>query len=201
LFITFEGVGGAGKTTQAKLLSEYLVSLGRGAVLTHEPGGTTLGETLRHLLLERHDKPFDISAGAEAALFAAARSELVQEVISPALRAGKDVVCDRFIDSSLAYQGLGRGLGIEPVLQLNKLLIGEVFPDVTFLLLVDLDEALGRRRHKDRIERDDKAFRASLDRAYRQLAELFRERIVAVDGNRAATEIAKEIRGRLRDLS
>jgi dTMP kinase len=201
LFVTFEGVGGAGKTTQAQLLHEQLKIEGRRAELTHEPGGTALGETLRDLLLANPDKPLGISPWAEAALFAAARAELVEEVIKPALESGMDVVCDRYIDSSLAYQGIARGLGIEEVLELNVFVTREVLPDRTFLLLVDLDEALRRRRHVDRIERADAEFRATLDRAYRQLADLFPDRIVPIEASGPRQEIAEEIRGRVRELS
>jgi dTMP kinase len=201
VFVTFEGVGGAGKTTQAQLLHEDFLTHGRKSLLTHEPGGTALGEALRGVLLDQHNEPLGISPGAEAGLFAASRSELVDEVIRPALAAGMDVVCDRYIDSSLAYQGIGRGLGVELVLDLNRLVGADVFPDVTFLLLVDLNEALSRRRHRDRIERADPDFRASLDRGYRQLAEMFPKRITPIDGNRPPDVIAEEIRGRLRELS
>src|SRR4051794_2240662 len=150
MFITFEGVGGAGKTTQAGLLYAALLDEGRDVVLTHEPGGTKLGERLRRVLLEDEPPDVTISPWTEATLFAAARAELVTEVIAPTLTRGALVVCDRFIDSSLAYQGIGRGLGVEPVLALNRLVVGDVFPDQTFLLTVDLDDALRRRVHVDR---------------------------------------------------
>jgi dTMP kinase len=201
LFITFEGVGGAGKTTQAKLLHEHLVAEGRAAVLTHEPGGTPLGETLRRLLLGDGYASPDISAWAEAALFAAARAELVEDVIKPALEAGSDVVCDRYLDSSLAYQGIGRGLGVDEVFRLNRLVTNDALPNRTFLLLVDLDEALRRRQHVDRIEKADQDFRTILDRAYRQLANLFPDRIVPIDASGSVGDVAQQIHGRVRELS
>jgi dTMP kinase len=201
LFVTFEGVGGAGKTTQAQLLHEQLKTKGRRALLTHEPGGTALGETLRDLLLANPDQPVGISPWAEAALFAAARAELVEEHIKPALESGMDVVCDRYIDSSLAYQGIARGLGVEEVLELNLHVTRGLLPDMTFLLLVDLDDALRRRKTVDRIERADAEFRVVLDHAYRELATRFPTRIISIDASGSREEVAEEIRGRIRELS
>src|SRR5829696_9761532 len=141
VFVTFEGIDGSGKSTQAERLAEALRAEGRDVVATREPGGTELGERVRDVLLSGPH----ISGWAEAALFAAARAQLVTEVIRPALDRGADVVCDRYLDSSLAYQGLARGLGVERVLELNLLVIGGLLPDRTFLLLVPLDQAEVRR--------------------------------------------------------
>ena len=115
MFITFEGLDGSGKSTQARLLAQHLGAEGREVVTTREPGGTPLGERVREVLLHGDG----MTPWAEAALFAAARAELVARVIRPAVERGADVVCDRYLDSSLAYQGIARGLGVEPVLQLN----------------------------------------------------------------------------------
>jgi dTMP kinase len=197
VFLTFEGVDGSGKTTQANLLADALRADGRDVVATREPGGTQLGEEVRKLLLEG----VELSAWAETTLFAAARAELVERVIAPALDAGRDVVCDRYIDSSLAYQGIARGIGLGRVLELNLLATGELLPTRTFLILVDPAVAYERRKTADRIEREGDDFHRAVDAAYRSLAETFPERIVTVDGNRAAGEVAEEIRGRVRELS
>lgn len=195
--MSFEGLDGSGKSTQAELLREALVAERRDVVLTREPGGTDLGERVRELLLSGGD----MSPWAEAALFAAARAELVERVILPALERGADVVCDRYVDSSLAYQGIARGLGVERVLELNLAAIQGVLPDVTVLLLLDPAECARRSGATDRIEREGDDFRIRVDGAYRELAELYPERIVTVDGFGAPEEIAEEIRGRIRQAA
>jgi dTMP kinase len=194
VFVTFEGLDGSGKTTQAELLRASLVADGRAVVATREPGGTPVGEEIRKVVLGAAD----MSAWAEAALFAAARAELVERVIAPALEGGSDVVCDRYIDSSLAYQGIARGLGVEHVLELNLKATRGLLPDLTFLVLVDPEEALRRSSPSDRIEREAAEFHLSVDAAYRSLAEMFPRRVIPVDGSRAPDEIAEEVRGRLR---
>jgi len=197
VFLSFEGLDGSGKTTQADLLVEALRSDGRDVVATREPGGTPLGEEVRKLLLEG----VEMSPWAEASLFAAARAELVERVIAPALAAGKAVVCDRYIDSSLAYQGIARGLGVEKVLELNLIATDGLLPDRTFLVLLDPEVAATRSSQADRIEREGEEFHRAVAEAYRSLAEMYPERITTVDGNRDAETVAEEIRGRLRELS
>ena len=146
-------------------------------------------------------QPEEIVPWAEAALFAAARAQLVANVIRPALDRGAAVLCDRYIDSSLAYQGIARGLGVDPVLQLNLHATQGLLPDRTFFLAVDPQESRRRSgQERDRIEREDDEFVARVDEAYRQLVELFPERILLVDGAQSQA-LARMIRGQLRDIS
>ena len=197
-FISFEGLDGCGKTTQARLLADRLRADGVEVVLTREPGGTTLGEEIRGLLLHGgHVAPW-----AEAALYAASRAQHVDEVIRPALERGAVVVCDRYVDSSVAYQGIARGLGLEQVLELNLAVVGGLMPDLTFLLEIGVEDAAARMGdERDRIEREDDVFRARVVEAYRSLAALDPERYVVVDGTRAMEEIAEEIDGAVRSRS
>jgi dTMP kinase len=197
VFITFEGPDGSGKSTQAELLRHALVAEGRDVVLTREPGGTDLGERIRELLLDGGA----MSPWAEAALFAASRAQHVDQVILPALDRGADVVCDRYVDSSLAYQGIARGLGVDEVLELNLRATRGLLPDVTVLLLLDRDTAAARSGTSDRLEREGPDFRARVDGAYRELAKRFPERIVAVDASGEPEEVAREVRDRLRERS
>jgi dTMP kinase len=197
MFVTFEGVDGSGKSTQARLLAERLRSEGRDVVLTREPGGTAAGERIREILL--HGDP--LTPWAEASLFAAARAQLVEEVVRPALTRGADVVADRYLDSSLAYQGIARGLGVEPVLELNMLATNGLVPDRTFLILLPPVEAAARRSGKlDRIEQEGLAFVEEVDRAYREIARAFADRVQVVDGALNPEDIAEIVRGQLRDL-
>jgi dTMP kinase len=190
VFVTFEGIDGSGKSTQARLLADALASDGRDVVATREPGGTEAGERIRELILSGPE----IAPWTEAALFAAARAQLVEEVIAPGLARGADVICDRYLDSSLAYQGIARGLGVERVLELNVQAIRGILPDRTFLLLIDPDESVRRLREPgDRIEREDDAFRARVAEAYSELAATFPQRIAPIDGTRPPREIAEEI--------
>jgi dTMP kinase len=195
MFVTFEGLDGSGKTTQAKLLRKRLEADGRDVLLTREPGGTELGEQVRDLVLHGgHVTPW-----AEALLYAASRAQHVEEVIRPALERGAAVLCDRYVDSSVAYQGVARGLGLERVLDLNLTAVGGLLPDRTFLLLID-PATIGQRlrREHDRLEREDEEFHARADAGYRDLAQRFPDRIVSLDGTRPAEELAEEVYGALR---
>jgi dTMP kinase len=198
MFISFEGLDGCGKTTQAKLLAERLRASGHEVVLTREPGGTALGEEIRALVLHGgHVAPW-----AEAALYAASRAQHVDEVIRPALARGAAVVCDRYVDSSVAYQGVGRGLGLDRVLELNLAAVGGLLPDLTVLLEIGIDDAAVRvGGERDRIEREDDGFRERVAQGYRTLAARFPGRFVVVDGRRPVDEIAEEIDGAVRSRS
>lgn len=197
MFVSLEGIDGSGKSTQARLLAERLRASGREVVLTREPGGTPLGESIRDLLLHAGE----VAPWAEAALFAAARAQHVAEVIRPALDRGAVVVCDRYLDSSVAYQGGARGLGVDDVLELNLAAVDGLLPDVTLLLLIDPAVAAARQTEAlDRIEREDVGFHARIDAAYRLLAERFPERIVPVDGALPAEALAEVIDDVLRVL-
>jgi dTMP kinase len=196
MFVTLEGLDGSGKTTQARLLGARLEAEGIEVVLTREPGGTPLGEEIRELLLHGGD----LAPWAEAALLAAARAQHVQELIRPALERGATVICDRYVDSSVAYQGIARGLGLERVLELNLAAVGDLMPERTILLEIGVAEAAARMGGElDRIEREDDGFRGRVAEAYRELARRFPERYVAIDGTAAPEAIAEQIYGALEE--
>jgi dTMP kinase len=195
MFVTFEGLDGSGKSTQAELLRARLAADGDDVVSTREPGGTELGEGIRNLVLHGgHVGPW-----AEALLYVAARAQLVDDVIRPALERGASVICDRYVDSSVAYQGAGRELGVDRILDLNLAAVGGVLPDRTFLLELDPGEVPARiQRHFDRLEREGDEFRARTAQGYRELAARFPERILVLDATRAADDLAQEVYGALR---
>ena len=197
MFVTFEGVDWSGKSTQAGLLAEWLREQGRAVLATREPGGTPIAEAVREVVLHGHD----MTPWAEAALYAAARADHVEHAIRPALERGEDVICDRYIDSSVAYQGVARALGEDEVLQLNLTVTRGLLPDRTFLVLLDADEAQRRGAGQpDRIEREGASFMRRVDEAYRALPARNHDRIVAVDGARPPAEIAEEVREHVRAL-
>jgi dTMP kinase len=190
MFVTFEGLDGSGKSTQTQLLAARLEAVGQEVVVTREPGGTELGERIRDLVLHGGH----VSPWAEALLYAASRAQHVDEVIKPALERGASVVCDRYIDSSAAYQGVARGLGLERVLDLNLTAVGGLMPDRTFLLQLDPADVPSRLdREHDRLESEGDAFRALAASGYRDLAARFPDRIVVLDGTRPADELAEEV--------
>jgi dTMP kinase len=196
--IAFEGVEGAGKSTQLELLRLALEGRGRDVVVTREPGGTPAGERVRDLLL---DPGVELAPRAEALLFAAARAELVERVIRPALERGAVVLCDRYLDSSLAYQGGARGLGRGPVAGVNRFATGGILPDLVVLLDLDPADGLARRaRGRDRIEGQDLAFHRRVRQAFLDLAAADPGRFRVVDAAAPAAEIAARVREAVLDL-
>ena len=192
MFVTLEGIDRAGKTTQAGLLAQ---ALGPDTLLLREPGGTEVGERIRGLL---KDPSVELDARAELLLFCAARAELCATVIRPALEAGRDVVSDRFIDSTAAYQGAGRGIGVREVTRLNELAIAGCAPDLTVLLRLGSDDAEARGQQRllageedgtDRFEAEGTEFQRVVAEAYDDLAAANPDRIVVVDGEGSVEEV------------
>lgn len=196
LFITFEGPDGSGKSTQIARLKNKLVNKNIETILTREPGGTKIGEKIREIILNvEHSEMDDLT---EALLYASARSQHVSQVIIPALEAGKAVICDRFMDSSIAYQGYGRRLG-EQVRIINEFAVRGIQPDLTFLLL--LDPSIGKKRinrEYDRLEMEEDSFHREVYKGYMELARLNPRRIVLIDAEKSIHEMEREIDGYLR---
>lgn len=196
LFFTFEGPEGAGKTTVLKMVVSKLQEEGKEVIATREPGGSVIAEEIRQVILNPAHTEMD--AKTEALLYAAARSQHFVEKIEPALKQGKLVLCDRFIDSSLAYQGIGRGLGIEGVKSINEFAIGQRMPDMT--ILFDLDPKIGLARinaHKNReinrLDVENLAFHQKVREAYLKLAEEFPERIYVIDASQSLEEVFQNV--------
>jgi dTMP kinase len=187
LFVTIEGIDRSGKTTQARLLCD---ALGGDALAVREPGGTAIGERIRELL---KDPALTIGPEAEALLFAAARAELVAQVIRPALEEGRVVVSDRYLDSSLAYQGAARGLGVDEVARINRWATGGLVPDLTFLLEIDPAAAAARAGEADRFEEEGAALQREVGAAYERLAAADPERWRRVDADRPPDEVHADV--------
>ncbi len=194
LFVTIEGIDRSGKTTQARLLCE---ALGEHAIPVREPGGTPVGEQVRALL---KDPEVEIGAETEALLFAAARAELVARVIRPALESGRVVVSDRFLDSSLAYQGAARQVGVEEVARLNRWATGDLLPDITFLLELEPAVAAARAGSDDRFESEGRALQDQVRAAYERLAETEPERWRRIDANRPLEAVHAEMLEAVTDM-
>ena len=183
MFITLEGIDGSGKTTQAELLSD---ALGPGTVLLREPGGTDASERIRELVA---DSEIELAPTAELLLFCAARAQLVTEVIRPALEAGRDVVCDRFSDSTAAYQGAARGVSVEVAVSVNVVATGRLRPDVTILIRIDPELAAERGLGDDRFESEGVDFQRRVADAYERLARSDPGRIAVVDGEGCVEDV------------
>ncbi|WAH37309.1 dTMP kinase [Alicyclobacillus dauci] len=195
-FITFEGIDGAGKTTQLRRLAERMQQAGYPIVQTREPGGTAIGDKVREILLSPDNQ--NMTPRTEALLYAASRAQHVDEVIRPSLNQGFTVLCDRFVDASIAYQGGGLELGEENVARINAFAVNGVLPDLTILFHLSLEESRKRLNQSrgaqlDRIEQRDAAYFSRVEEAFRTIATAHPERVRVIDANRSATEIEQEI--------
>jgi dTMP kinase len=195
MFISFEGLDSSGKTTQAQLLVDDFKKSGMEVLFLREPGGTEVSEHIRTILLDKRNSK--LSDRAELLLFSAARAQLVTEVIAPALKAGKAVVCDRFFDSTTAYQGYGRGLNVDEVNALNRIAVGGTLPDLTLFVDVDLEEIRRRRKAAgvvaDRMESSGKTFYQNVLQGYVAIAKAEPQRVRRIDGMRPVEAIHAEV--------
>lgn len=204
-FITFEGLDGCGKTTQLDRLASALKAAGHDVVTTREPGGTPIGERVRAILLDARTE--GLSPRAELALMFAARAEHIHQVIKPALRQGKIVLCDRFTDSSEAYQGYGRQLGSDTVLKMHEVACQDFWPDLTILLMNDLAASVTRAQRRNatdqdkegRFENEDAAFHERVQRGYEEIARRDPKRVLAVDARGTVEEVRQRIVAALKE--
>jgi dTMP kinase len=191
-FITFEGIDGCGKSTQAKLLLEYMNKSGVETILVREPGGTNISESIREILL--HSSSGQMGDRTESLLMTASRAQLTQDVIIPNMDQGKFVIADRYSDSTLAYQGGGRNLDIEWLIKLNNYATFTLLPDITFFVDIRSEEALRRLdSNKDRIEGEGIEFQARVRKTYHELAERFNDRYVILDGYGEIDDIHQKV--------
>lgn len=194
LFITVEGPDGSGKTTQIKALEAYLKQKGYDVVITREPGGTKISEKIRGIILDKENKEMDPIT--EALLYAASRAQHVIEVIKPAVDNGKIVICDRFMDSSIVYQGIGRKLGIALIENINQIAVQNYIPDITFLFKLQPKVGIERKANqgsKDRLESENLAFHERVFEGYKMLEKRYPHRIKAIDANRSIEVIHEEM--------
>lgn len=201
IFISMEGPDGSGKSTQIALLKEYLEGEGYDVLITREPGGNRISEAIREIILNKDYE--EMSPVTEMMLYASARAQLIAQVVGPAIDSGKAVISDRFIDSSLVYQGMARGLGVETVLNVNKVAIGDYMPDVTFMLDLPAEVGIARKKDQkelDRMERESLEFHKKVAEGYRTLAGSFPDRIKTVDATLPIDEICGMIRSSVKAL-
>lgn len=190
-FITFEGIDGCGKTTQMELAFEYLTASGFTVSKFREPGSTRVAEKIREILLHKENSLSDIT---ELLLYEAARTEITEKEIRPALKKGHTVLCDRFYDSTTAYQGYGRGLDIKLVKKMHRVAVGTLTPDLTFLFDLDLKTALSRRgKSPDRLESQPKAFFERVRQGFLKIAAQERQRIVVIDAAGSVEDVFKKV--------
>ncbi|MFH1850889.1 MAG: dTMP kinase [Candidatus Neomarinimicrobiota bacterium] len=195
-FITFEGIDGCGKTTQARLLNDHLVKAGHEVTFVREPGGTAISEAIRHILLDNNRK--ELGERTEALLMTASRAQLTRELILPELGAGHWVIADRYADSTLAYQGAGRTIDLEWLIELNRFATFELEPTVTFVFDVDPEIGLQRRKNiNDRIEDEGLEFQRKVRRGYLNIAERFSSRIIVLDGHAPIAQLQDQVQSEL----
>ena len=194
LFITFEGTDGAGKSTQLSHLNNYLKEKGFNVLLVREPGGTNIGEKIRNIILDIENKEMDCMT--EALLYASSRAQLVNQIIIPELKKGSVVICDRFVDSSIVYQGIARNIGIDVVKKINNIATGGLIPDITFFLDLPPDKAIERKKEQkelDRLENEKDYFYNKVYDGYKILIEQNSERIKVIDALQSIDIIHKNI--------
>ena len=200
--ITFEGSEGSGKSTQISRIADRFEDAGYEVVVTREPGGTPIGEEIRHILMHASESD-NMMPETELLLFAASRAQLVREVILPAVEAGKIVLCDRFMDSTTVYQGVARNIQSEPVHFINTFAVGDMIPDVTVVIDLDAEVGLARVKHRandlpDRMEEENIEFYQKVRNGYLMLAKAMPERFIVVDGELPRVELEDKIRKELR---
>jgi dTMP kinase len=198
LFVTVEGTDGSGKTTQIKLMEAYLIEKGFEVVLIREPGGTRISEEIRSMILD--PKNTEMGRITEMLLYASSRAQLVYQIIKPSIESGKIVICDRFVDSSYAYQGFGRGIDFKTIEAINKAAIDGIEPNITFFFDIDPETAIKRRIETtgaDRIENEKIDFHIRVYDGYKELALLYSERIKSIDSKKSVEDIGKDVRGHL----
>lgn len=194
-FITFEGPEGSGKTSILKAVFQSFVDANIDVLTTREPGGIKISEQIRNVILDVDNKEMD--ARTEALLYAAARRQHIMEVVKPALEAGKTVLCDRYIDSSLAYQGVGRDLGIDEVLKVNQFAIENLLPDLTVFInvppAIGLNRVFGNDRHVDRLDLESIHFHEKVYDGYLTIIERFKDRIIVIDGTKPLEDVVDDV--------
>lgn len=201
LFITLEGPDGSGKSTIIKLIGDYLSNKGMDFIMTREPGGTSIGEDIRHIVLDNENT--QMGKETEALLYAASRAQHVHEKIKPALEDGKLVLCDRFVLSSLAYQGVGRNLGIESVKKINDFALGGLYPDLILFFHIDPEITLKRKTKDssgDRLEKEGNEFHNRVYNGYMELLKLYPDNIKIIDASQSKEEVLKSSIEKIEEL-
>ena len=206
MFITFEGPEGSGKSTQINLLENFLKEINKKFITIREPGGTTLGEEIRKILVSSEYD--DMSSETELLLFISSRKELMEKIIKPALKDNQFVLCDRFIDSTIAYQGYGRGINLNKIQMLNEIAIEGIYPDLTFLLQLDVDSSLERLKSRysnseqkfDRIEKENKFFHQKIFDGYNEISKSS-DRIIKINAMLPIDKISNIVKDKILELS